>query len=181
MFRVLLWSFILLLTSIPLNPIVAEPAAQHVVIISVDGFRPDFYRDASWPAPTIQSMAEEGAHAERVRSVFPSVTYPSHTTIMTGVLPARHGIYYNRPFEKDGQTWHRLRMGFFAGESDARHVMEALRAEFPQAWITKASPGEAEVALQAAIPEAASPREAPGPGQFPLLLFGLGEIIFEGG
>jgi hypothetical protein len=75
------------------------PRATHVVIISVDGFRPDFYLDERWPAPTIQQMAREGAHARGVRSVFPSVTYPSHTTIVTGALPARHGIVYNMPFE----------------------------------------------------------------------------------
>jgi len=78
--------------------------ADHVVLISIDGLRPEFYLDPAWPAPTIQRMAREGAHAQAVRSVFPSVTYPSHTTIITGALPARHGVLYNRPFEPEGQT-----------------------------------------------------------------------------
>lgn len=82
----------------------AAPLADHVVLISVDGFRPDFYLDETWPAPIIQHMAREGVRAERVRSVFPSVTYPAHTTIVTGALPARHGIVYNEPFEPAGQT-----------------------------------------------------------------------------
>ena len=82
----------------------AAPLADHVVLVSVDGFRPDFYLDREWPAPTIQQMAEEGVKAERVRSVFPSVTYPAHTTVVTGALPARHGVYYNNPFEATGQT-----------------------------------------------------------------------------
>ncbi len=83
----------------------AEPRADHVVLVSVDGFRPDFYLPgSSWPAPNIQQMARDGAHAEGVRGVFPTVTYPSHTTIVTGALPARHGVYYNRPFEPEGQT-----------------------------------------------------------------------------
>ncbi|MDQ3388941.1 MAG: ectonucleotide pyrophosphatase/phosphodiesterase, partial [Gemmatimonadota bacterium] len=80
------------------------PRADHVVLISVDGFRPDFYLDERWPAPTIQQMAREGVHARAVRGVFPSVTYPSHTTLVTGALPARHGIFYNTPFEPGGQT-----------------------------------------------------------------------------
>ncbi|MEJ2085874.1 MAG: ectonucleotide pyrophosphatase/phosphodiesterase, partial [Acidobacteriota bacterium] len=42
--------------------------------------------------------------ATRARGIFPSVTYPTHTTILTGVLPATHGIYYNAPFEPGGQT-----------------------------------------------------------------------------
>jgi len=93
---------VLLLTAVPLA---AQPRADHVVLVSVDGFRPDFYLPgSSWPAPNIQQMARDGAHAEGVRGVFPTVTYPSHTTIVTGALPARHGIYYNRPFEPEGQT-----------------------------------------------------------------------------
>lgn len=92
-------------------PLAAQPRADHVVLVSVDGFRPDFYLPgSSWPAPNIQQMARDGAHAEGVRGVFPSVTYPSHTTIVTGALPARHGVYYNQPFEPGGQTgrwyWH---------------------------------------------------------------------------
>ena len=83
---------------------------DHVVLISIDGFRPEFYQDASWPAPMIQQMAQEGVQVNAVRGVFPSVTYPSHTTMITGAVPRRHGIYYNTPFEPEGQTgrwyWH---------------------------------------------------------------------------
>ncbi len=83
---------------------------DHVVLISIDGFRPDFYQDTTWPAPMIQQLAQEGAQARAVRGVFPSVTYPSHTTMITGAIPRRHGIYYNTPFEPEGQTgrwyWH---------------------------------------------------------------------------
>ena len=101
-------SFCVLLAAVPLA---AETRADHVVLVSVDGFRPDFYVPGSdWPAPNVQQMARDGAHAEGVRGVFPTVTYPSHTTIVTGALPARHGIYYNRPFEPAGQSgewyWH---------------------------------------------------------------------------
>lgn len=78
--------------------------ADHVVLISIDGMLPAHYLDLAWPAPTIQLMAREGAHAKGVRTIFPSVTYPAHTTIVTGALPIRHGIYYNSPFEPEGQT-----------------------------------------------------------------------------
>lgn len=81
----------------------AQPA-KHVVLISIDGFRPDFYREAKWPTPNLQRMAAQGTSADGVRGVFPSVTYPSHTTLITGVAPAQHGIYYNSPFEPDGAT-----------------------------------------------------------------------------
>ena len=78
--------------------------ADHVVLVSIDGLRPEFYLDTSWPAPMLQQLAAEGARADAVRSVFPSVTYPAHTTIITGTLPARHGVPYNTPFEPLGQT-----------------------------------------------------------------------------
>ncbi len=78
--------------------------SDHVVLISIDGLRPDFYLDESWPAPVMQRMAREGAHARGVRGVFPSVTYPSHTTMVTGARPAVHGVVNNTPFNPRGQT-----------------------------------------------------------------------------
>lgn len=77
---------------------------EHVVLISIDGFRPNFYLEEKWPAPNLQTMAKEGARSLGVTGVFPSVTYPSHTTVITGYPPAKHGIYYNAPFEPNGQT-----------------------------------------------------------------------------
>ncbi|EAR12718.1 AP superfamily protein [Polaribacter irgensii 23-P] len=87
--------------------------SEHVILISIDGFRPNFYQETKWPAPNIKKMAKEGVHADGVRGIFPSVTYPSHTTLITGAYPASHGIYYNSPFEAKGQT------GKWFWESDA--------------------------------------------------------------
>lgn len=77
---------------------------EHVVLITVDGFRPDFYLDPSWGAVNIRRLMQEGAHANGVNSVFPSMTYPSHTTIVTGVQPSKHGVYFNNMFEPNGPT-----------------------------------------------------------------------------
>lgn len=78
--------------------------AEHVVIITIDGFRPDFYLDASWNTPHLHQLMQQGTHAKGVNSVFPSMTYPSHTAIVTGVWPAKHGVYYNGMFEPQGST-----------------------------------------------------------------------------
>ena len=43
---------------------VAQPRADHVVLVSIDGLRPEFYLDESWPAPMLQQMAREGGHAD---------------------------------------------------------------------------------------------------------------------
>ncbi len=85
-------------------PALGERAADYVVLVSVDGLRPEFYLDERWPAPMMQQMRRQGVWAERARGVFPSVTYPSHTTILTGALPSAHGVFYNSPFESGGQT-----------------------------------------------------------------------------
>lgn len=83
---------------------VQAQAVKHVVLITVDGFRPDFYLDPSWNAVKIRQLMQDGVYADGVNSVFPSMTYPSHTTIVTGVQPVKHGIYYNNLFEPNGPT-----------------------------------------------------------------------------
>ncbi|WP_153042859.1 ectonucleotide pyrophosphatase/phosphodiesterase [Rufibacter ruber] len=80
--------------------------AKHVILISIDGFRPDFYLDKKWSAPNLQKLMASGVYANGVNSVFPSVTYPSHTTLVTGALPARHGIYYNAPIDAKNGEWY---------------------------------------------------------------------------
>jgi predicted AlkP superfamily pyrophosphatase or phosphodiesterase len=77
---------------------------EHVILVTIDGFRPDYYLDPSWKTPTLAQMLKDGVHANGVNSVFPSMTYPSHTSIVTGVRPAKHGIYFNSMFEPNGST-----------------------------------------------------------------------------
>lgn len=78
--------------------------ADHVIVVSVDALRPEFYCDETWPAPTMQQFAFEGVRADGVRTVFPALTYPAHTSLVTGARPARHGITSNRPFLDDRRT-----------------------------------------------------------------------------
>lgn len=72
---------------------------EHVILITIDGFSPNFYLDPYWEASNLRSLMETGVHAYGVNSAFPSMTYPSHTSIVTGVRPAEHGIYYNGIFQ----------------------------------------------------------------------------------
>lgn len=69
-----------------------------VVLISLDGLRPEFYESASFDAPTLRSLASRGAHARGVVPIFPSLTYPVHTSMVTGVSSARHGVLANYLF-----------------------------------------------------------------------------------
>lgn len=77
---------------------------KHVVLISIDGLRPEFYMDPAWGMVNVRQAMKTGSYAQGVRGSFPTVTYPSHTTIISGVLPAKHGIYYNTPLEPLGIT-----------------------------------------------------------------------------
>ncbi len=79
-------------------------AADSVVIVSVDGLAADFYQDRSFQAPTLRKLAREGLQAGQAVGVFPSVTYPNHTTMVTGCYPARHGIVSNA--KAGSQAWY---------------------------------------------------------------------------
>jgi predicted AlkP superfamily pyrophosphatase or phosphodiesterase len=80
----------------------AAPAARHVVLISLDGLRPEFYLDEAYAAPALRALVAAGTHARGATPVFPSVTYPGHSTIVTGVRPARHGVLWNRIWSPTG-------------------------------------------------------------------------------
>jgi hypothetical protein len=81
-------------------------ADRHVVMISVDGMRASTYVALSPPAriPNLLRLKEEGSFAEGVEGVYPTVTYPAHTTIVTGRMPAEHGIYTNQSSRQPGKN-----------------------------------------------------------------------------
>ena len=69
------------------------PAVEHVMIISVDGLRPD--RALLADMPTLRTMVREGAYTFWARTTAVSITLPSHTSMLTGVTPRKHGIEWN--------------------------------------------------------------------------------------
>jgi len=83
----------------------ALPRGAPVVLISIDGLKPDYILEAEkyqLKVPNLRRMLAEGAYARAVTGILPTVTYPSHTTMLTGVAPSRHGILYNTPFDPFG-------------------------------------------------------------------------------
>lgn len=68
-----------------------------VVLVSIDGFRPDYLRRGN--SPTLDGLADGGASAKGLISVFPSVTFPNHYSIVTGLFPDHHGIVNNTMFD----------------------------------------------------------------------------------
>jgi predicted AlkP superfamily pyrophosphatase or phosphodiesterase len=69
------------------------PRTEHVVVVSIDGLRPDAI--TAMYAPTLQRLVAEGTSSLQASTILPSKTLPSHTSMVTGVLPARHGITWN--------------------------------------------------------------------------------------
>jgi predicted AlkP superfamily pyrophosphatase or phosphodiesterase len=77
---------------------------RSVLLISVDGMKPEYITKADehgLKIPNMRKMMQEGAYAEGVNGVVPTVTYPSHTTLITGVWPEKHGIYGNTTFDPE--------------------------------------------------------------------------------
>jgi predicted AlkP superfamily pyrophosphatase or phosphodiesterase len=81
-------------------------------MISIDGLPPAYVTSADHyglKIPTLRRILSEGSHAESVRSVLPTVTYPAHTTLLTGVWPSKHGIVQNvalDPLDKNLAGWY---------------------------------------------------------------------------
>jgi len=83
-----------------------------LLMISIDGLRPDYVIAADThgaKVPNLRRFLKEGAYAQGVVGVIPTVTYPSHTTLITGVSPATHGIFANitfDPLRENQQGWY---------------------------------------------------------------------------
>lgn len=71
----------------------AESLSRHVVVVSIDGLRPDAI--AAYKAPTLQRLMKEGSYTLTASTILPSKTLPSHTSMLTGLTPEQHGVSWN--------------------------------------------------------------------------------------
>jgi predicted AlkP superfamily pyrophosphatase or phosphodiesterase len=86
--------------------LVSAPAAEPhkdrcVVLVSIDGLAGFYLDDPQAELPTLRRLAREGARAEGLECSFPSVTWPNHTTLVTGVPPAKHGVIGNNYLNRE--------------------------------------------------------------------------------
>lgn len=92
--------------ALAVSPLLSGAArAEPVLLVSIDGLRPDDVIEASergLKIPTLRRFVTNGAYATEVTASTPTVTYPNHTTLITGVSPARHGIVSNTSFDPKG-------------------------------------------------------------------------------
>lgn len=98
------------IAAVILCTVAARPAARveagssrHVVLISLDGFPASALADPRTPVPTLRRLARDGTVAKALLPVNPVVTWPNHTTMVTGVRPAVHGVMWNGLLLRDGE------------------------------------------------------------------------------
>lgn len=103
--RAFLLSFSSLAMMLAVKPLhAATPATdQHVILISVDGLAHYYFDDPKAKMPTIRKLAAQGVRAKRMKSSLPTVTWPNHTTLVTGVQPGKHGVIGNGIFDRATQ------------------------------------------------------------------------------
>lgn len=79
----------------PVAPVVPPVTAApiRVVIVSIDGLRPDALQQVN--PPNMMALAAKGAYTWQAQTITPSNTLPSHVSVLTGYLPARHGITWD--------------------------------------------------------------------------------------
>jgi predicted AlkP superfamily pyrophosphatase or phosphodiesterase len=68
---------------------------HHVILITIDGLAAYYLADPAVPMPTLRKLIHEGASAENLRVCNPTVTWPNHTTLITGVGPDKHSVLFN--------------------------------------------------------------------------------------
>ena len=93
--------FLMVILSIIItHTVMARPLDNpyYVILITIDGLRSEMIDDPMMPSPFLKMMSRDGLRINRVIGIPPAATYPSHTTLVTGEVPAKHRVFYNRPF-----------------------------------------------------------------------------------
>lgn len=79
----------------------ATGLTSHVLVISVDGLRPDAIE--RFGASTLQRLIREGSYTLAASTILPSMTLPSHTSMLTGLPPERHQVLWNNVLTADAE------------------------------------------------------------------------------
>ncbi len=127
-------------------PLFAAHADRHVIVVSIDGFPAYLWKDPSAPIPTLRRLAAEGACAEAMTVSNPSITWPCHTTMVTGVPAQKHGVLINGLIVRQGpgkppkvEQWvDRTKMVFAPTVYDAAHAAGLTTAQSDWVAITGA-------------------------------------------
>lgn len=81
----------------PLHPGTGHGSQAPLLLISIDSYRPDYLKRGM--SPTLAGMAANGVRAVAMQPSFPTLTFPNHYTLVTGLYPDHHGIVANQMFD----------------------------------------------------------------------------------
>ena len=98
-FRSALGLLVVLLSACSHVPASRKSAYSPLILISIDGYRADYLRRGL--SPNLVSLAADGVRAQALKPAFPTLTFPNHYTIVTGLYPDHHGIVANRMLDPD--------------------------------------------------------------------------------
>lgn len=99
--------FLLLFALLAAATCAAASTADHVILVSIDGLAAYHLYNQELLLPNLRKLIDSGVWASGSETVFPSVTHPSHTTILTGVEPRRHGVLANWMVNREtGEEFH---------------------------------------------------------------------------
>lgn len=87
---------------LPTDSAVHGTFTDHVIVVSIDGLRPDAIE--VFGLKTLQRLMREGSYSLTARTIVPSRTLPSHTSMLTGRLPSAHGVLFNHLDEDEGDA-----------------------------------------------------------------------------
>lgn len=97
----ILLAFTVLLGGCRTTPSAPATPAPIVILISLDGVRWDY--PERFDVPALRRLAADGVRAERLRPSFPTLTFPNHYTLVTGLVPGHHGIIANQFIDPETQ------------------------------------------------------------------------------
>jgi predicted AlkP superfamily pyrophosphatase or phosphodiesterase len=128
----------------PQRPI---PAVAHIVIVSIDGLRPD--RALLADMPHLRSLLKQGAYTFWAKTTAVSITLPSHTSMLTGVTPQKHGIEWNRDLPFSEPVYSKVptifemasRVGYTTALVAGKHKFDALCKPGTITWVSVAGEG----------------------------------------
>ena len=106
--RTVVLTIVLAALALPGLPSAQRPGDErHVVLISIDGLAAYHLANPALALPNIRALAQAGAQATASETVFPSMTHPAHTSLITGTVPRQHGVVNNRVVDRrTGQRLH---------------------------------------------------------------------------
>ena len=120
---------------------------RHVVLVTIDGFPASLWHDPTLPIPTLRKLAADGASADAMTVSNPSITWPCHTTLVTGVTAQKHGVLFNGLLVRQGagkppkiEPWvDKKRLVFVPTLYDVAHAAGLTTAESD--WVAVTRPG----------------------------------------